>query len=169
MERRLRNPISQVPSFKEPHVSQQKNFLDQMRHGINMGKPFARPQHTQTTTQRTRSMITDDLDDGAELSPAASRTRGNLELRASDWHLPADTANQATGLEDLFSGSFTISESPGFPPGMLNAEGDVKWSKVVGVAIVSVLAGCAVAVTSVESVRRPVCLGIVKVMEWLGA
>jgi phage FluMu protein Com len=116
MERRLRNPISQVPQFKEPPVTQQKNFLDQMREGIDKGKPFARDAATRL---RPRTPADDDASDivsTTEFSPAAARTRGNLDLRPSDWHLPADAA-AATGLEDLFGGnSFRISESPELMP-----------------------------------------------------
>ena len=115
MERRLRNPISQVPQFKEPPVTQQKNFLDQMREGIDKGKPFARDAAARRPRPRTPATIDDDASDimsTTEFSPAAARTRGNLDLRPSDWHLPAD-ATAATGLEDLFGGnSFRISESP---------------------------------------------------------
>jgi hypothetical protein len=116
MERRLRNPVSQVPQFKEPPVTQQKNFLDQMREGIDKGKPFARDAASRL---RPRTPADDDASDivsTTEFSPAAARTRGNLDLRPSDWHLPAD-ATAATGLEDLFGGnSFRISESPELMP-----------------------------------------------------
>lgn len=117
MERRLRNPVRQVPQFKEPPVTQQKNFLDQMREGIDKGKAIGRgnPRRAPPT------IPVDDVSDvvsttETEVTPAFERTRGNLDLRPSSWHLPADGA-AATGLEDLFGGnSFRISESPELLP-----------------------------------------------------
>jgi phage FluMu protein Com len=164
MERRLRNPISQVPQFKEPPVTQQKNFLDQMREGIDKGKPFARDAANRRP--RPRTPADDDASDimsTTEFSPAAARTRGNLDLRPSDWHLPSDTA-AATGLEDLFGGnSFRISESPELMPrsgeqrpAPRSMPAGTRWTMIA--TAVLVLLG--VFVFNVPVVKRWVCLGL---------
>lgn len=163
MERRLRNPISQVPQFKEPPVTQQKNFLDQMREGIDKGRPFNRDATTRR--QRPRTPADDDASDivsTTEFSPAAARTRGNLDLRPSDWHLPTDAA-AATGLEDLFGGnSFRISESPELMPNNLqrpaprSVPAGTLWT--MGATVVLVLLG--LFMFHVPAVKRWVFLGL---------
>lgn len=163
MERRARNPPRQVPSFKEPPVTQQKNFLDQMREGIDKGKPFGRD-----TPSKRRPRPTTPADDASdimsttEFSPAAARTRGNLDLRPSDWHLPSDIAT-ATGLEDLFGGnSFRISESPELMPEQRPAAAPrsipagTLWTMVATLALVV----SAVSVWYVPAVKRWVFLGL---------
>jgi len=187
MERRLRNPVSQVPQFKEPPVTQQKNFLDQMRAGIDKGKPFNRHSHLTTPQKnRSRGMHVDYDDDASDIlsttedhSPAAARTRGNLDLRPSDWQLASDAAAAATGLEDLFGGnSFRISESPelvsrdeqqdrdrngnrralrSLPPGTL-------WT-ILATGVL-VLLGCTV--YNVPVVRKRVFLGLYDFLVWWG-
>lgn len=183
MERRLRNPISQVPQFKESPVTQQKNFLDQMREGIDKGKPFGRNANANTTQHRRPNTATsgpqEEDDDNAsilsttEFSPAAARTRGNLDLRPSSWQLPNDPAVQATGLEDLFGGhSFRISESPELMPP--DAEGNRRAARSVpqgtlwtlGATAVMVAVGCFV--YNVPGVRRWVFLGLYDFVVRLG-
>ena len=175
MERRLRNPVSQVPSFKEPPVTQQKNFLEQMRAGIDKGKPFNRTNARSTATatdpstpSRRRSArlaaAADDDDDAhsvlSDFSPAAARTRGNLDLRPSAWHLPADAAAQATGLEDLFGGSsFRISESPELMPEE-GREREVPVGLLWTMAATVVLVVLGTVVWRVQGLRRWVFLGI---------
>ncbi|KAK6432851.1 hypothetical protein LTR95_010974 [Oleoguttula sp. CCFEE 5521] len=169
MERRLRNPVSQVPSFQPKHVSHQSNFLDQMKSGLEVNRPFLRPQQQAVSSQpqqRTRSSMLEDVDDEAQ-SPAAARTRGNLELRKSNWHLPQDTAGQATGLEELLGGaSFRISEEKSAEAAQaakVQTGGD--WKVSVGVVGAMVALG---AVAGIEGVRRPICLAIVAWMESIG-
>lgn len=191
LERRLRNPVSQVPQFKEAPVTQQKNFLDQMRAGIDKGKPFGRYSSLLTTPKKNRSNNTapdyyydDDASDILSTtedhpgpSPAAARTRGNLDLRPSDWQLASDAAAAATGLEDLFGGnSFRISESPelmlpgdqqrergtgggrlrSVPPGTL-------WTMLATGVLVAL--GCAV--WYVPAVRKKVFLGLYDFLVWM--
>ena len=193
MERRLRNPVSQVPQFKDPPVTQQKNFLDQMRAGIDKGKPFGRynnPSTPQKNRHRPRTATSDFFDDDASdilsttegPSPAATRTRGELPLRHSDWHLPSDAAAAATGLEALFAGSsFRISESPELMrPGDEGVDGlgggrggggrlrsrpqGTLWT-ILATGVL-VLLGCGV--YNVSAVRRWVFLGLYDLLVWSG-
>jgi hypothetical protein len=181
MERRLRNPVSQVPQFREPPVTQQKNFLDQMRAGIDKGKPFGRYASHLTTPQknRSRNMLADYDDDASDImsttedhSPAAARTRGNLDLRPSEWQLASDAAAAATGLEDLFGGnSFRISESPELmPPGDQQRGGKLRsvppgtlWTMLA--TGVLVLAG--LAVYNIPAVRKWFFLGVYDFLVWV--
>nr|OQO19386.1 hypothetical protein B0A51_10594 [Rachicladosporium sp. CCFEE 5018] len=170
IERRLRNPISQVPSFQPKHVSQQTNFLDQMKSGLEVNRPFLRPQQQAPSAQaqrRTRSSVLDDDDDDEVHSPAAARTRGNLELRKSDWCLPQDTAGQATGLEDLLGGaSFRISEEwSGDADQAAKGQAIGDWKLSAGVLGAIVALG---AVAGIEGLRRSICLAIVAWMESIG-
>ncbi|OQN99034.1 hypothetical protein B0A48_14895 [Cryoendolithus antarcticus] len=169
MERRLRNPVSQVPSFQPKHVSQQSNFLDQMKSGLEVNRPFLRPQQQAASSrpqQRTRAAVLDDDDDEVH-SPAVARTRGNLELRKSDWCLPQDTAGQATGLEDLLGGaSFRISEEKsGDTIQAANGQSGGDWKLSVGIVSAMVALG---AIAGIEGLRRPICLAIVAAMESIG-
>ncbi|KAM0715343.1 hypothetical protein Q7P37_008841 [Cladosporium fusiforme] len=176
MERRLRNPISQVPQFKEPPVTQQKNFLDQMREGIDKGKTIGRRSNANTNTNQRRPHTADETDDDAsdimsttEFSPAAARTRGDLDLRPSSWQLPNDPAMQATGLEDLFGGhSFRISESPELPPDARRAARSVPagtiWTLVATVVVVALAMG----VYNVPRARRWVFLSLYDFVVRLG-
>nr|POE52159.1 integral inner nuclear membrane protein ima1 [Quercus suber] len=101
LERRLRNPPRQV-YFKKAPVSEQQNFLGQMRDGIQGARTFA---HLPNSNQQRENA---DLE--VEV-PARSRTRGELELRQSTWQLPSD-GRDTTGLEDMFGGSFNIEDRP---------------------------------------------------------
>lgn len=178
MERRLRNPVSQVPQFKEPPVTQQKNFLDQMREGIDKGKSFSRNGNTKNNQHRPRSAAgnfdDDDVSDAistTEFSPAAARTRGQLELRPSNWELPHDPATQATGLEDLFGGhSFRISESPELPPdaGKRRAARSVPAGTIWTLGATAVMVTLGVFVYNVPSVRKWVFLSLYDFVVRLG-
>jgi hypothetical protein len=182
MERRLRNPVSQVPQFREPPVTQQKNFLDQMRAGIDKGKPFGRYASHLTTPQknRSRNAVADFDDDASDImsttedhSPAAARTRGNLDLRPSEWQLASDAAAAATGLEDLFGGnSFRISESPELMVDRNEQRGRGKLRSVPPGTVwtmlatgVLVLAG--LAVYNIPAVRKWFFLGLYDFLVWL--
>lgn len=146
-------------------MTQQKNFLDQMREGIDKGKPFARDGTTRRQRPRTPAADDDasDIVSTTEFSPAAARTRGNLDLRPSDWHLPTDAA-AATGLEDLFGGnSFRISESPELMPSSSaprpaprSVPAGTLWT--MGATVVLVLLG--LFVFHVPAVKRWVFLGL---------
>jgi hypothetical protein len=171
MERRLRNPVSQVPQFNEPPVTQQKNFLEQMRAGIDKGKPFARKRLS------TPSVAGGDDEDDAvstvEFTPAAARTRGNLDLRPSEWHLPSDVAAAATGLEDLFGGqSFRISESPELMVASEEIGGGRRRAVPAGTMWTLVATGVLVAVGfvvyNVPGVKRWVFLGLYDFLVGLG-
>ncbi|KAK6433187.1 hypothetical protein LTR95_010639, partial [Oleoguttula sp. CCFEE 5521] len=168
MERRLRNPVSQVPSFQPKHVSQQSNFLDQMKSGLEVNRPFLRPQQQAASSQPQQRATASMLDDEDDVhSPAAARTRGNLDLRKSDWHLPQDTAGQATGLEELLGGaSFRISEDKsGEATRVAKAQVAGDWKLSVGIVGAMVALG---AVAGIEGLRRPICLAIVAWMESIG-
>jgi hypothetical protein len=182
MERRLRNPVSQVPQFREPPVTQQKNFLDQMRAGIDKGKPFGRYASHLTTPQknRSRNAAVDFDDDASDImsttedhSPAAARTRGNLDLRPSEWQLASDAAAAATGLEDLFGGnSFRISESPELmPPGDQQRSGGKLRSVPPGTLWTMLATGAFVlaglAVYNIPAVRKWFFLGVYDFLVWL--
>lgn len=160
-EKRLRNPTSQVPRFKETSVSQQQNFLNQMREGIARGRGFGASRAMSVETEA--SDITTD---------ARSRTRGQLDLdHSSAWHLPGDGAN-ATGLEDMFSGSFQIAEpSAGDAISQPSAQTQVQdlslpiVASLLGACAMSLLLGIAL---DIGSVRRPVCLFLVQALELIG-
>ncbi|KAK3109658.1 hypothetical protein LTR53_016848, partial [Teratosphaeriaceae sp. CCFEE 6253] len=108
LERRLRNPITQL-AFKETPVSKQRDFMQQMRDGIGQGKGFANGQAAGSASALP-GLSLDDRDE--DFSPIKSRTRGGLELKQSAWQLK-DERTQATGLEDLFGGtSFRIKDEP---------------------------------------------------------
>ena len=183
LERRLRNPVSQVPQFKEAPVTQQKNFLDQMRAGIDKGKPFGRYSSLLSTPKKNRSRdavvdydddVSDILSTTEDHTPAAARTRGNLDLRPSDWQLASDAAAAATGLEDLFGGnSFRISESPELMvngderdrgrKGLRSVPPGTVWTMLATGVLVA--AGCAV--WYVPAVRKWVFLGLYDFLVWL--
>nr|POE82368.1 integral inner nuclear membrane protein ima1 [Quercus suber] len=101
MERRLRNPPTQV-YFRKTPLSEQQDFLGHMRDGIQKGKTFTRTPNGDQQQE--------DADFEIEL-PARSRTKGELELRQSMWQLPSD-GRDTTGLEDMFGGSFNIEDRP---------------------------------------------------------
>lgn len=163
MERKLRNPITQV-SFKKTPVTKQQNFLQQMRSGIEQSKTFIKEPEAKKQDALARFQINDDDDD--EFSPAKTRTRGGLELKESTWTLPTDVP-QATGLEDLFGGSFNIADGPAITFAAENRRQDQ--GKMLKLAFVVALPIAAVAVGwNVKAVRRVVCMWLVDKLEALG-
>lgn len=163
MERKLRNPITQV-SFKKAPVTKQQNFMAQMRSGIEEGGVFAKEQ-VEVKKQLAHGRFQHEEDE--EFSPAKPRTRGGLELRESSWKLASDVA-QATGLEDLFGGnSFRIADEPAIA-GMGGRREHrsgvmVKLGLAVGVLVV-VFGVC----WNVPAVRRAMCLWLVDRLEEVG-
>ncbi|KAK4575132.1 hypothetical protein LTR86_000984 [Recurvomyces mirabilis] len=131
LERKLRNPVTQL-AFKETPMSKQQDFMQQMREGIAKGKMFGgssttpalQPQQKQKQKQQMPAgFITLGLNDGdSDFSPVensgkslADSSRGGLELKPSSWNLPQDFQQQATGLEDMFGGNnFRIKDEPDF-------------------------------------------------------
>ena len=100
LERRLRNPPTQV-SFKKAPVSKEQDFMSQMRDGIAAGRTYAKPERIED----------EDFD-----SPAKARTRGQIELRGPQWQLREKDGEGATGLEDLFGGTaFGIRDDVALP------------------------------------------------------
>ncbi|KAK5127481.1 hypothetical protein LTR85_006820 [Meristemomyces frigidus] len=161
MERKLRNPITQV-SFKKAPASKQQGFMAQMRSGIEQGKTFAKEQK-EVKKQHAQARLQHEEDDD-EFSPAKQRTRGGLELKESNWKLATDVA-QATGLEDLFGGnSFRIADEPAIAEmAEKRRQENGKMLKLVfGVALpVAVLTAC----WNVQAVRRTLCLWLVGKLE----
>lgn len=175
MERRLRNPVKVIPEFKAPPVTQQNNFFDQMRpRGANRSPPGAQRQTKPSPVTNSRYTgfacpTVEDDDDDPDFSPARNRTRGSLDLRPSSWHLPSDTAHQATGLEDMFGGStFAISDERHAPPMPEPIKG-MSTGAMIGTAIAVAVFSIVTAFTTVFSFRRWVCLKLVEVLEWFGA
>ena len=166
MERRLRNPPLK-PLFNTTPLSQQKDFMSQMREGVENVKTFAK-RETTTESQKHVHFQTrpSGLDDDEDFSPAKSRTRGQLELRESGWRLPGD-GKQTTGLEDLFAGkSFTIADEPGIkiaPLPRTSSSSLWTWTVVLGVPVA--VMGVA---WNVQPVRRAMCLWLVQRLEEIG-
>ncbi|KAK4549696.1 hypothetical protein LTR36_004997 [Oleoguttula mirabilis] len=167
MERKLRNPITQV-SFKKAPVTKQQDFMSQMRSGIEQGETFAQEQEVKKQHAQARLRHRED-DDEDEFSPAKLRTRGGLELKASQWRLPTDVP-QATGLEDMFAGnSFRIADEPAF----IGDSAKRRWQEDSS-RILKVVVGVAVPIAlltvgwNVQAVRRTVCLWLVGWMEEVG-
>ena len=125
MERRLRNPVTQV-QFKKQPLSKQQDFMKQMREGVESGRYFGKPKaadEERDVRDERRSALDFDEDFSPvktrtrsnlgvdEATPAKARTKGSLDLHDSGWRLPSDYA-AATGLEDLFAGkSFSINDA----------------------------------------------------------
>ncbi|KAF2864031.1 hypothetical protein K470DRAFT_254356 [Piedraia hortae CBS 480.64] len=116
MANRMRNPMQQNVS-NQTKPSKNKDFMKQMRSGIEEGRMFggmnshlAAPQKTQT-----RHDDDDDDDDDDLLSPAKRRT---LDLKPSSWHLKSDEMTE-TGLENLFEGGFTLADEPAVVAAMI--------------------------------------------------
>ena len=125
MERRLRNPVTQV-QFKKQPLSKQQDFMAQMREGVESGRYFGQPKPAdgeRDTRAERRSALDFDEDFSPvknrvqshlaanEATPAKARTKGSLDLHDSGWRLPGDYAT-STGLEDLFAGkSFSIDDA----------------------------------------------------------
>ncbi|KAI6800868.1 hypothetical protein KC363_g3884 [Hortaea werneckii] len=189
-ERKLRNPPTQF-SFRQTPASKQQNFLQQMRDGIEQGRGFARQQdhqrqqqqqERQQRQQRQRHQRSqqppeyqyggDTEDDEAEdfQSPAKNRTRGELQLRESQWRWAGDQPKD-TGLEDLFGGkSFSLADEPAI--GGTVAEGrtrqqDHRMLLRVGFILV-VMAVVMAGFWAVKPVRRAFCLWLVGRLEGMG-
>ncbi|KAK1818294.1 hypothetical protein LTR12_007326 [Friedmanniomyces endolithicus] len=164
MGRRLRNPVSQL-AFKETPVSKQADFMQQMRNGIEQGQTFARAQEARPQNARMEMLVNEHDED---FSPVKSRTRGGLELKQSTWTLAGDTAQQATGLEDLFGGnSFRIVDEPAITlPVSSSRKGGSKMLVRLGLGLAVPVAVMAVS-WNIESVRRAMCLWLVEAIERL--
>lgn len=153
MERRLRNPPTQV-SFKKTPLSEQQGFMNQMRDGIQGGTTFA---------GRTSSQMQPDRLNHEVEETAASRTRGQLDLRQSKWQLPSN-GRDTTGLEDMFGGSFNIADRP-----TINEPPEVRYHRKINSGLkarVVMTVGLPFAVfilaMSVEVIRRPVALWLLR-------
>ncbi|KAK5711728.1 hypothetical protein LTR15_012323 [Elasticomyces elasticus] len=163
MERRLRNPVSQL-AFKETPASTQKDFMKQMRSGIEQGRTFVKNQEVKK--QVVQAGVRRDEDD-EDFSPVKSRTRGGLELKQSTWTLPNDVAQQATGLEDLFGGNtFRIVDEPAITLPVPQRKETSKALKL-GLGIAVPVAVVAIS-WNVESVRKAMCLWLVDAIEAMG-
>ncbi|KAK3671903.1 hypothetical protein LTR78_008269 [Recurvomyces mirabilis] len=184
MERKLRNPVTQL-AFKETPVSKQQDFMQQMRAGIAKGKmfggssitPVLQLQHKQKHNQQMPAGFTAlGLNDGdSDFSPVknsgrslADSSRGGLELKPSTWNLPQDFQQQATGLEDMFGGNnFRIKDEPEFAAQARSPE--ERKRKIDGLKIAAGVAVFAVVVGvfgwNVDAVRKAVCLWLVARME----
>lgn len=117
MERRLRNPPPSQVRFAAQPESERKDFMRRMREGFVEGRMFGKRMVEEERGEEEKKgggldgLSLDDDDDDKLPSPAKHRTRGQLDLRGSSWHLPADLTQQATGLEDLFGGrTFRIAD-----------------------------------------------------------
>lgn len=165
MERRLRNPPAQV-QFKKQPLSQQQDFMKQMRDSVEKGKGYSTKKGTTTVPNKQGARFQNDSggmeSSEDEYSPAKSRTKGQLELHDSGWRLKSDLA-KPTGLEDLFGGqSFSIADEPGIKiVAVPRRSVDVPWKSVVGVGLLAVL----VAAWNIPPVRRTVCLWLVQQLE----
>ena len=178
MERKLRNPPRQV-QFKKQPVSEQKNFMQQMRESFENGRSFGRPKVEEKVTHihdgsggydddedfspvKTRTRI---IPNGEDLSPAKSRTKGSLNLHDSGWRLPGDFA-KATGLEDLLQGGLTINEGPDTqdtPAQRHSVPLPPMWMLAVGTLVATLAIGW-----NTQPVRRAACLWIVQKIEEMG-
>ena len=162
MERRLRNPITQV-QFKKVDPSKQQDFMKQMREGIESGKTFTNSEVEKKTVKFRRTV--EDSDD-EDFSPAKSRTKGSLDLAAGKLRLPRDVP-QATGLEDLFAGkSFGISDEPGVElPTRARRTIRLPWGMML---VVGVLVALLAVAWNVQPIRRTVCLWLAAKLQDLG-
>jgi hypothetical protein len=181
MERRLRNPPTQV-AFKKQPLSKQQDFMKQMRDGIENGRGFA-PHKQPTPTAATPSALYNSfaLDDdfspvkgragsgpseGIETFPSAKqRTKGSLDLRLSNWRLASDFDN-ATGLEDIFGGKgFSIADDAsvkGARPAVAARSFSFGW------LVMGCMAIAGVAALAIESVREHIYGWVVAKVEQLG-
>ncbi|KAI7661841.1 hypothetical protein KC319_g8300 [Hortaea werneckii] len=188
-ERKLRNPPTQF-SFRQTPASKQQNFLQQMRDGIEQGRGFTRQQDHQRQQQQQQQQQrrhqrsqqlpeyqyggdTEDDDDDEDLhSPAKNRTRGELQLRESQWRWAGDQPKD-TGLEDLFGGkSFSLADEPAIGGTVASEEGrtrrqDNRMLFRVGFVLVVVAVGMA-GFWAVKPVRRAFCLWLVGRLEGMG-
>ncbi|KAK3048261.1 hypothetical protein LTR09_010423 [Extremus antarcticus] len=188
MERRLRNPPTQV-SFKKAPLSKQQDFMQQMRAGIDDSKGYSRPNAAQAAAAAQGLHSPFSLDDDSDFSPikvrmlsglprseeddaetsAKLRTKGSLDLRPGTWTLKSDL-DTSTGLEDMFGGrGFSIADDAATQNARIaqqqraSAGGNSKQALVL-----LGLAGVVVAVCAIEPVRRAVCLWLVGKLEGLG-
>ena len=162
MERRLRNPPTQV-QFKKTPLSKQQDFMRQMRDGIGAGKAFRKDEGEQEKVKfpDPRSFVDDE-----DFSPVKTRTRGTLELRNGGWNLPGD-GQQETGLEDLFAGkTFRIADEPAIKHGGIQrGSSSWSWHRMLMMGVPSALIAIG---WNVQPVRRAVCLWMVERLEGLG-
>lgn len=169
MERRIRNPPTQV-TFKKAPLSKRQDFMTQMRMGIERGYNF--PSGSRSEVPHNSSSALDANEDiyDQDFSPAKSRTKGNLDLRDSGWKLASDVA-PATGLEDLFAGnSFSIADEPQIStalPGSGAVGGGWSSTNVWVLTFVIPLAVIGVA-CCVQPTRRMLCLWLVGRLEAMG-
>lgn len=192
LERRARNPPSQV-FFKKAPESKQHDFLTQMRRGIEEGRNFAPRCKDRAQNNHNHFGGLSLGDDGSnavvddeQVSPAKNRTRGQLALRESSWRLQSDLSQAATGLEDMFTGSFKLDDEPlgpsnhergsvgGNDAGVLgglmgswfqSTFGRQQGAKILGFAPVAVVAAF---VFDFWGFRRGICLWLVQVLEGWG-
>lgn len=162
MERRLRNPISQVPQFKEVPLTQRQDFLQQMRIGIEKGRGFGVEGQLPPTAPDLEDSESNDA-----FTPAKNRTKGQLDLQSSGWHLPSDV-NAATGLEEVFSSSFRIDDEHEMPSTATEAARNFKVSpegrrKVASLLLLGLAFGL-----NVGGMRTMVCLALVRGLERMG-
>lgn len=187
MERRLRNPPTQV-SFKKAPLSKQQDFIQRIRSSIEQAKGYDRPNAAQAASAAQGVNSPFSLDDDSDFSPikgrlrsglstneeddaytsAKLRTKGSLDLRPGTWTLKSDL-DTSTGLEDLFAGrSFSIGDEAATQ----NARMAQQQASAVGFSIgkiaMLVLAGAAVAACASDSVRKTVCMWLVGKLEGLG-
>ncbi|KAH9836919.1 Ima1 N-terminal domain [Teratosphaeria destructans] len=166
LERRLRNPPTQV-SFKKTDSSKQKDFLQQMRDGIESGSTFRPARKNADIARRNDIFMGMQLDDGEEggPSPAKTRTRGDLALKPAAWQLPPDP-NDATGLEEHFGRSFGISDEPVEvrEAAAAQAENGMTEARL----LISGLIGGALAVVWYFRLWQPVCLWLAIALDRMG-
>ena len=122
MERKLRNPVSQV-QFKAQPLSKRQDFMKQMSEGIEAARYSGKSKQEQKEDKMDMRSVLDFDEDFSpvknrmrghpaidDATPAKGRTKGSLDLHDSGWRLPGDYSKD-TGLEDLFAGkSFTIND-----------------------------------------------------------
>ncbi|KAI7523292.1 hypothetical protein KC331_g18754 [Hortaea werneckii] len=188
-ERKLRNPPTQF-SFRQTPASKQQNFLQQMRDGIEQGRGFTRQQdqtrqqqeqrqrHQRASQQLPEYQYGGDTEDDEEdfHSPAKNRTRGELQLRESQWRWAGDQPKD-TGLEDLFGGkSFSLADEPAISGATSGSEEEGGRTRYqvnnqallrVGFVLVVAVVGMA-GFWAVKPVRRGFCLWLVGRLEGMG-
>ncbi|KAK5110752.1 hypothetical protein LTR62_005629 [Meristemomyces frigidus] len=171
MERRLRNPVTQL-AFKETPVSKQQDFMLRMRGGIGNGKDFSTTGQRQSGLADGRTTAL-SLDEDSDFSPRKNdagmgMNMGGLDLKPSSWHLASD--QQATGLEDMFGGeTFRIRDEPPSFDALraVRAKGRLGFGTVTKMVLgTALLVG--VVGWNIEGVRRSWCLWLVARMDDLG-
>ncbi|KAF2718208.1 hypothetical protein K431DRAFT_231270 [Polychaeton citri CBS 116435] len=169
LERRARNPPSQF-NFKQAPESQRQDFMAKLRPsnlgGLNLGTKSA-GNRAEETLQSTHG---DDSD--VDMTPAKNRTKGHLDLKPSAWHLQSDY-DSGTGLEDMFTGSFTISDEPqvagGFDQqGQSQASVQMRGGYRKFAFAVGVLIAVSAIAWQIQEVRRPVALWLLQRLQDAG-